>query len=119
MQVDKGSRKAQTAAVRVGAAVRSARVGKTQTQLAKAVGTDQPTISKWERGTQLPTVDEIAAVERATGRTPGWVLIRAGYVSATPGVEDAIAADKRLTDDQRTHLVWAYRAAVAESKRRR
>jgi transcriptional regulator with XRE-family HTH domain len=69
-----------------------------QEDLATAVGTDQPTVSKWERGIIRPSLEYLRAVERATGRPPGFVFVAAGLVELPQSTEDAIAMDTRLSD---------------------
>ena len=39
-----------------------------QTDLAKAIGTSQSRISKWERGEEAPRVDALRRIAKATGR---------------------------------------------------
>lgn len=39
-----------------------------QTELAKAIGTSQSRVSKWERGEEAPRVDALRRIARATGR---------------------------------------------------
>jgi transcriptional regulator with XRE-family HTH domain len=100
---------------RLARAIRLAREHISQTALADAVEVDQPSVSKWERGEQRPSLEQIAAVETATGRRPGFVLIAAGLVE-TPSVEAALAADSHLDDVQRQFVLHAYRAGVTLSK---
>jgi DNA-binding transcriptional regulator YiaG len=39
-----------------------------QAELAKAIGTSQSRVSKWERGEEAPRVDALRRIARATGR---------------------------------------------------
>lgn len=41
------------------------RRGLSQAQIAKAVGTSQPRLSMWERGTEVPTVDSLRKLKAA------------------------------------------------------
>lgn len=87
-----------------------------QEDLAGRVGTDQPTVSKWEREEQTPSLTQIAAIDVATGRRLGAVLIAAGYVDGLDSVDLAIAADRELTDRWREYLLNAYQAALKMSR---
>lgn len=42
--------------------------GMSQTDLARAIGTSQSRVSKWERGEELPRLDALQRVAQATGR---------------------------------------------------
>jgi len=44
-----------------------AAAGLTQEQLASRIGTSQPTIARWESGSQLPSVRSLTRVAAATG----------------------------------------------------
>jgi hypothetical protein len=57
---------------------------------------DQPKVSKWERGTITPNLEQIVAMEDVFGRPHGWVLMQAGFV-------DADALVKRRRDDGVDH----------------
>lgn len=105
--------------VKLGAAIRQARDQMTQETLADAIGVDQPSVSRWERDEQRPSLEHLVAVEDATGRRRGFILIAAGLVDATPSVEAAIALDPALDDEQRGFVLHAYRAAVAQSTKGR
>ncbi len=41
--------------------------GLTQKELAKRIGTSQPTIARWESGAQVPSVRSLTSIARATG----------------------------------------------------
>lgn len=105
--------------VRLGPAIRQARGDMTQTTLADAVGVDQPTVSRWERDEQRPSLEQLAAVDAATGRRRGFVLIAAGLVEGVQSVEAALALDHTLDDEQRRFVLNAYRAGIAQSGGRR
>jgi transcriptional regulator with XRE-family HTH domain len=104
--------------VRLGPAIRQARGDMTQTTLADAVGVDQPTVSRWERDEQRPSLEQLAAVDAATGRRRGFVLIAAGLVEGVQSVEAALALDPSLDDEQRRFVLNAYRAGVVQSGKR-
>ncbi len=44
-----------------------ARAGLSQSQLAKKLGTSQPTIARWESGSQIPSVRSLLKIAKATG----------------------------------------------------
>jgi HTH-type transcriptional regulator/antitoxin HipB len=43
------------------------RVHLSQDQLAKKIGTSQPTVARWERGRSMPTTKTLGRVAKATG----------------------------------------------------
>ena len=105
--------------VRLGPAIRQARGDMTQTALADAVGVDQPTVSRWENDEQRPSLEQLAAVDAATGRHRGFVLLAAGLIDGVQSVEAALALDRGLDEEQRRFVLSVYRAGVAQSKPRR
>lgn len=50
-----------------GAALAEARGGRTQKEMAEAIGVSQPTIAEWERGSKLPRSSRIAQVSAVYG----------------------------------------------------
>ena len=83
-----------------------------QAVLARALDTDQGTISRYERSAMEPSLDTIAAIEDACDRPRGFILRLAGYVDDSEGVLDSLSNDPVLSDDQREILAATYRAAV-------
>lgn len=68
-----------------------------QDQLAELVGTDQPTISKWERGVVRPSIENLILIEERTGRPRGFIFVAAGLVDLpldTRGRAAAAAEDQ-------------------------
>ena len=112
MPVDTPAKEAHALNVTLGRAIKAARGALKQDALAKAVGTDQPTVSKWERGLVRPSLEDISAVEQATLRPRGWVLIAAGLVDGVTTTLAAIEADAALDDRSRQMLRLVYQAAV-------
>lgn len=111
-------------ALPLGAAIAAAIGGViTQTALAEIVGVTQPTISRWVNGSILPTLDDLTAIEQASGRPRGWILHAAGYIEDVLTVPEAIDMDAALTDSARRAMHGAYLAAIqaseAERSRRR
>lgn len=108
--MDRSKRSAHALRVRLGDAIRQARGDWTQAQLAEAIGVDQPTVSKWEAAKMLPSIEDVVAVEKATGRPGGFVFRSAGLVDEVVDIPSAIAAAD-LTDKARAILLGAFRAA--------
>jgi transcriptional regulator with XRE-family HTH domain len=50
------------------------KLGKTQLEIAEAVGKKQPTVCAWESGDTLPKTDEIRLVAKAYGLKPEQLL---------------------------------------------
>jgi transcriptional regulator with XRE-family HTH domain len=85
-----------------------------QEDLAAELGVHQTKVSKWATGVMRPTVDDIAAIEDACGRSRGFVLALSGHISTAGVVESrrhlakvaraeayALAAEKGGTADLR------------------
>lgn len=86
--------------------------GHNQEALAKAVGVDQTTISRWMRGETRPTLERLATLEEAAGRPRGFVLRAAGFIDDAVSARDALDLDEVLTPENRPVLLAAYDAAV-------
>ena len=84
--------------------------GVSQTDIADALNTDQPTVSRWARGMRRPPLDALPVIERLCGVPLGTILRRAGYVEypAELDTEQAIRSDPRLGDESRTTLLHLY-----------
>lgn len=105
----------------IGAAVRAARGDLSQTDLAVRLGLGpeaQSGISKIERGVrELPiNLWEMAHIEQACGRPPGFILEHLGYIDDSPlTVRQAIAAHPDLSSEGRAIVLAALDAAEAMS----
>lgn len=84
----------------------------TQEELADRIGTDQPTVSKWERNLIRPSLENIRLIEAATKRPRGFVFIAAGLVDLAQDVRHAIELDTALTDDGRRSVLAVYDAMI-------
>lgn len=107
----------------LGEALRAARAaaGLTQEGIAAAMSarglvTDQSQVSRWEKGTWVPSFEQLAILEDCLHLPRGYVLARLGFITATD-VEKAIAADSKLSDALRQELLDAYRTALRLSRR--
>jgi transcriptional regulator with XRE-family HTH domain len=83
-------------------------------------------LSQVERGLHQPSLKVLHSIADALQLSTDQLLNRAGWAtsgpgaaaetehpaSATPGTEDAIRADPRLTPEQRTALIGVYRSFV-------
>lgn len=100
------------------AAIRQCYEGRTtQVELAAKLAKNQSTISKWVRGENEPTLEEIASLERACDRPAGWILIAGGFVDVPSTTSDAINQDPSISDTLRELLMEQYRSAVKLSRR--
>jgi transcriptional regulator with XRE-family HTH domain len=99
-------------------------------QLAELTSLSNPYLSQVERGLHEPSVRVLKAISDALNVSAETLLAQAGLVDAVAGqgadaaaspgagagaealTEDAIAADKRLSDDQKAALLAVYRSMV-------
>ena len=95
-------------------------------QLADLTNLSNPYLSQVERGLHEPSVRVLKAISGALNLSAETLLAQAGLVDAVTGekadvpeevgederTEAAIAADKRLTDDQKAALIAVYRSMV-------
>jgi transcriptional regulator with XRE-family HTH domain len=98
-------------------------------QLADLTNLSNPYLSQVERGLHEPSVRVLKALSGALNVSAETLLAQAGLIDAVTGeradapdeageeerTEAAIAADKRLTDDQRAALIAVYRSMVDRS----
>lgn len=94
-------------------------------QLASMTSLSNPYLSQVERGLHQPSVRVLKAISDALNLSTETLLAQAGLVDAADNedpadetgsdtrTEDAIRADQRLTDEQRTALIAVYRSMVA------
>jgi transcriptional regulator with XRE-family HTH domain len=118
----------QTQREALGAFIRSQRkmANLSLRQLADLTSLSNPYLSQVERGLHEPSVRVLKAISDALNVSAETLLAQAGLVDAVAGrsadaaaetpeedrTEDAIAADKRLSDDQRAALLAVYRSMV-------
>ena len=118
----------QTQREALGAFIRSQRkmANLSLRQLADLTSLSNPYLSQVERGLHEPSVRVLKAISDALNVSAETLLAQAGLVDAVAGVgagaaaetdvedrtEDAIAADKRLSDDQKAALLAVYRSMV-------
>jgi transcriptional regulator with XRE-family HTH domain len=102
-------------------------------QLADLTSLSNPYLSQVERGLHEPSVRVLKAISDALNLSAETLLAQAGLVDAVVGesadgkagapdetgeeerTEAAIAADKRLSDDQKAALIAVYRSMVDRS----
>jgi transcriptional regulator with XRE-family HTH domain len=98
-------------------------------QLADLTNLSNPYLSQVERGLHEPSVRVLKALSGALNVSAETLLAQAGLVDAVTGekadapgeageeerTEAAIAADKRLSDDQKAALIAVYRSMVDRS----
>src|ERR1700746_2138192 len=101
-------------------------------QLAEMTSLSNPYLSQIERGLHQPSVRVLKAISGALNLSAETLLAQAGLIDAmvpdaqadgaaaktgeaageTPETEDAIRADKRLSDEQKAALVAVYRSML-------
>ena len=100
----------------LGRAVDKARAKMSQTELGNAIGVSQPVISEIIAGKQNLSVLQMAAIERATGRPPGYILRAAGYL-VDLDTAGAIRSDPNIDDGARRTVLGAYENALIVAAR--
>jgi transcriptional regulator with XRE-family HTH domain len=98
-------------------------------QLAEKTSLSNPYLSQVERGLHQPSVRVLKAISDALNLSAETLLAQAGLidaiaggktaeqaegadVAAVPGTEQAIRADKRLSEDQKSALIAVYRSML-------
>lgn len=93
-------------------------------ELAARTNVSNPYLSQIERGLHEPSVRVLRAIAHALNMSIDALMAQAGLVDPppkedVPSVEEAIAADPHLTDEQRAALLAVYRSYVEDAKRKR
>jgi transcriptional regulator with XRE-family HTH domain len=97
-------------------------------QFAKLTSLSSPYLSQIERGLHQPSVRVLKAISDALNLSAETLLAQAGLIDATAGsgpdgkpmhpepvalaTEDAIRADRRLSEDQKAALIAVYRSML-------
>lgn len=90
--------------------------------LADRANVSNPYLSQIERGLHTPSVRVLKAIAMALNVSAESLLVQAGLLEAdevdgdAPSVEDAVRADRRLTDDQRAAILAVYRSYLAQNR---
>ena len=86
-------------------------------QLAELARVSNPYLSQVERGLHEPSLRVLTSLAHALGIPPHHLLAQAGVPpedsDPATDVESAIAADSKLTDDEKRALLAVYRSYVA------
>ena len=89
--------------------------------LAERANVSNPYLSQIERGLHTPSVRVLKAIAVALNVSAEQLLVKAGLLDAdeasefVPSVEEAVKADTRLTDDQKTAIMAVYRSYLAQN----
>lgn len=77
----------------VGDNVKAAReaAGLTQRQLAERLDIDAMSVSRWERGVVLPSVESVASLAQVLERADGWFYVDHDYDESSPSSGKAAA----------------------------
>ena len=90
--------------------------------LAARTNVSNPYLSQLERGLHEPSVRVLKAIATALNMSAEALMVQAGLLDApqhgepATTVVDAVRADPRLTDDQRTALLAVYRSYVEANR---
>lgn len=89
--------------------------------LADRANVSNPYLSQIERGLHTPSVRVLKAIASALNVSAESLLVQAGLLEAGEGsdgtlsVEDAIRADAKLSDDQKSAILAVYRSYIAQN----
>jgi transcriptional regulator with XRE-family HTH domain len=102
-------------------------------QLAELTSLSNPYLSQVERGLHQPSVRVLRAISDALNLSAETLLAQAGLIDAiagatdaradaadepaAPDTEQAIRADKRLSEDQKSALIVVYRSMLSQDER--
>jgi transcriptional regulator with XRE-family HTH domain len=97
-------------------------------QLAELTSLSNPYLSQVERGLHQPSVRVLRAISDALNLSAETLLAQAGLIDAmagepgadeqapVPDTEQAIRADKRLSEDQKSALIVVYRSMLSQQE---
>ena len=89
--------------------------------LADRANVSNPYLSQIERGLHTPSVRVLKAIAAALNVSAESLLVQAGLLDASdddtpgPSVEDAVRADPRISDDQKSAILAVYRSYLAQN----
>lgn len=87
--------------------------GKSQNQVARTIGIDPATLSRWVNGQPMEQVAAVSKIEQALELPRGHLFIAAGYVDGEPlSVRDAIATDPDLPANLRQIVLTTYDSVI-------
>lgn len=90
-------------------------------ELADRANVSNPYLSQIERGLHTPSVRVLKAIAAALNVSAESLLVQAGLLESGgdeapgPSVEDAIRADPRISDDQKSAMLAVYRSYIAQN----
>jgi len=91
-------------------------------ELAELATVSNPYLSQIERGLHTPSVRVLKAIAAALNVSAESLLVQAGLLESSdgaagdsPSVEDAIRADTRISDDQKSAMLAVYRSYIAQN----
>jgi len=99
-------------AMTVGEAIAEAIAGRSQKDVAKALGVAASTVNRWISGEYTPSYEDLAKIEDVCGRLRGSILGAAGYVESPTTFQDFLTTDPRLTTKGREMLRTLYDAVA-------
>jgi transcriptional regulator with XRE-family HTH domain len=89
--------------------------------LADRANVSNPYLSQIERGLHTPSVRVLKAIAAALNVSAESLLVQAGLLESNedgspgPSVEDAIRADTRISEDQKSAMLAVYRSYLAQN----
>lgn len=87
----------------LGRAIRQARRGLTQVELAGRLGCPQSSVSSWETGLVEPSLERVHVIEAALGLPAGRLLIEGGHIDAAAVMSAVLDGD--VTETRRWRFV--------------
>ncbi len=89
--------------------------------LADRANVSNPYLSQIERGLHTPSVRVLKAIAAALNVSAESLLVQAGLLEGDgndeehPSVEDAVRADPKISDDQKSAILAVYRSYIAQN----
>lgn len=84
----------------------------------EACGVAEPGVDMWEEGTLYPTFEQLCALAKLTGKTPGYFMNRPGIVGIRPA-DTTLRFHVRVDDEKEPVMAFRPEAIAAHSRGRR
>lgn len=105
---------------RIGRVIRTERErqGLSQDDLGRTFGRTQAVVSAYEDGSHGMPIEQLEQIAAGLGWTLAQLLMRAGALETDLSVEDYIAGDPSLNDENKAVVLRVYRLSRVENQKR-